>query len=78
MKTQVPDESTRLYMAHDSAFAQLVRCRVTALLDCGASVDGGVHLAGSVPQLINQARMQLSAQVLLQVVRWRVEFTNVN
>jgi hypothetical protein len=51
----------------------LVRFRVTALLDSGASLDCGVHLACSVPQLIQQARQCLSVQLLQQVMNWRLD-----
>jgi hypothetical protein len=51
----------------------LVRYRVTALLDSGASLDCGVHQAHSVPQLISQARRSLSPNALSQVVNWRVD-----
>jgi hypothetical protein len=59
--------------APNSLPAPVFRCRVTALLDCGGAVDSGVYTAHSVPQLIHQARQRLSAQQLLQVVRWRLD-----
>jgi hypothetical protein len=78
MDMKLPDEPYHSTNAHTSVPATLLRCRVTALLDCGATVDGGIHLAHSVPQIINQARQRLSAPVLGQVVRWQLELASAN
>jgi hypothetical protein len=69
----VPDDPQPPDDAHDRPAPPLFRCRVTALLEGGATVDGGIYTASSVQQLINQAKQRLSAQQLLQVVRWRLE-----
>jgi hypothetical protein len=68
------DELRRSTAPDPSAQDQpLFRFRVTALLDSGATLDCGVYLACSVPQLIKQARRSLSPHMLSQVVNWRLD-----